>query len=256
MENPMRLIATGLLTACLLVTSAHAIAGERQAKALLEEVGKAYRNAPTLTDTMTLDLDGERHTMRLRFDKDNKRAQFDVPGYAIMAIDGNLRWSVVREAAIMSVRTTCMIGLMMVGTQIISISLSVLQIPAQISAYFASLPVEPWMIAVLVGLFYILLGCLIEGTSMFFLTFPVIFPMMMSIGFDPIWFGVMMALFIEMSLITPPVGLNLFIIQQVSDEPGTGPAIKGSWPFFLLLVAVMGLFIAFPEIVLFLPGKL
>jgi tripartite ATP-independent transporter DctM subunit len=155
-----------------------------------------------------------------------------VGALVILAIDGNLRWSVIREAAIMSVRTTCMIGLMMVGTQIISTSLAVLQIPAQISAFFASLPVDPWIIAVLVGLFYILLGCLIEGTSMFFLTFPVIFPMMMSIGFDPIWFGVMMALFIEMSLITPPVGLNLFIIQQVSDEPGTGPAIKGSLPFF------------------------
>jgi tripartite ATP-independent transporter DctM subunit len=179
-----------------------------------------------------------------------------VGALAILAVDGNLRWSVVREAAVLSVRTTCMIALMMVGTQIISTSLSVLQIPAQISAYFAALAVEPWVIAVLVGLFYIVLGCLIEGTSMFFLTFPVIYPLMMSIGFDPIWFGVMMALFIEASLITPPVGLNLFIIQQVSDEPSLGPVIKGSLPFCVVIIAVMGLFIAFPELVLYLPSKL
>jgi tripartite ATP-independent transporter DctM subunit len=179
-----------------------------------------------------------------------------VGALAILAVDGNLRWSVVREAAVLSVRTTCMIALMMVGTQIISTSLSVLQIPAQISAYFAALAVEPWVIAVLVGLFYLVLGCLIEGTSMFFLTFPVIYPLMMSLGFDPIWFGVMMALFIEASLITPPVGLNLFIIQQVSDEPSLGPAIKGSLPFCIVIIAVMGLFIAFPEIVLYLPSRL
>jgi TRAP-type C4-dicarboxylate transport system permease large subunit len=65
-----------------------------------------------------------------------------------------------------------------------------------------------------------------------------------------------MALFIEASLITPPVGLNLFIIQQVSDEPSLGPAIKGSLPFCIVIIAVMGLFIAFPEIVLYLPSRL
>ena len=173
---------------------------------------------------------------------------------AILAFDRSLKWSIIQEAASMSVRTTCMISLMMVGTQIITVSLSVLQIPAQISDYIGGLPLEPWMIAILVGIFYILLGTLIEGTSMFFLTFPVIFPLMMSLGYDPIWFGVIMALFIEMSLITPPVGLNLFIIQQVSGEDGVGPVVKGSTPFFILMIVAMLLFITFPELVLIVPN--
>lgn len=173
---------------------------------------------------------------------------------AILAFQGKLKWSIIQESAMMSMRTTCMISLMMVGTQIIAVSLSVLQIPAQISDFIGGLPLDPWMIAVIVGIFYILLGTLIEGTSMFFLTFPVIFPLMMGLGYDPIWFGVIMALFIEMSLITPPVGLNLFIIQQISGETGVGSVVKGSIPFFALMVLAMLLFIAFPDLVLFVPN--
>lgn len=174
----------------------------------------------------------------------------------ILAFDGKLKLSVVLEAARMSARTTCMIALLMIGTKIISIALSVLRIPATVSMWIGQLPVDPWMIAVMIVLFYILLGMLIEGTSMFFLTFPVVFPLMMSLGYDPIWFGVMMALFIEMSLITPPIGLNLFIIQQVAGERSLAPVIRGSFPFFLIMVSVTMLFIAFPEIFLWLPNKI
>jgi C4-dicarboxylate transporter, DctM subunit len=174
----------------------------------------------------------------------------------ILLLEGRLSRHVVMEAARMAVRTTCMIALMMVGTQFISVALSVLQIPASIAAWIAEQPLEPWMIAALVGVFYIVLGALIEGTSMFFLTFPVIYPVMMSIGYDPIWFGVIMALFIEMSLITPPVGLNLFIIQQVSGEQSAGAVIRGSMPFFALMVLALVLFIAFPGLVLWLPNLL
>lgn len=179
-----------------------------------------------------------------------------VGAMVILALDKRLNWNILMDAARMSVRTTCMIALMMVGTQFISIALSVLQIPADLASYIAGLDLQPWMIAVIVGVFYIILGALIEGTSMFFLTFPVIFPVMMDIGYDPIWFGVIMALFIEMSLITPPVGLNLFIIQQVSDETGAGPVIRGSMPFFLLMVLALGIFIAFPGLVTWLPNLL
>jgi thiol-disulfide isomerase/thioredoxin len=86
----MRLIATGLFTACLLTTSAAVASDADRAHALIDEVAKAYRDAPTITDTITLDLDGEQSIMRLRFGQDNKRVQFDVPGYAIMVIDGKL----------------------------------------------------------------------------------------------------------------------------------------------------------------------
>lgn len=174
----------------------------------------------------------------------------------ILLVEGRLTLRILIGAARMAVRTTCMIALMMVGTQFISVALSVLQIPASMAGWIAELPLEPWMIAALVGVFYIVLGAMIEGTSMFFLTFPVIFPVMMSIGYDPIWFGVIMALFIEMSLITPPVGLNLFIIQQISEERGTGAVIRGSMPFFLLMVLALAVFIAFPGLVLWLPNLL
>ncbi|GAA3533250.1 TRAP transporter large permease subunit [Zobellella aerophila] len=172
----------------------------------------------------------------------------------ILLAERHLQWRVVREAAVMSVRTTCMIALMMIGAQLISTALSMLQIPFQISQMILSLEMAPWVIALVVALFFILLGCLIEGTSMFFLTFPIIYPLMMDLGFDPIWFGVMMALFIEMSLITPPVGLNLFIIHQVSGEASMARTIRGALPFFFAMLLMMLLFIAYPRLVLMLPN--
>ncbi|GAA0578807.1 TRAP transporter large permease [Halomonas salifodinae] len=174
----------------------------------------------------------------------------------ILALERRLSLQTIHEAAVMSIRTTCMIALMMIGAHIISTALSFMMVPQQISQLILALEMEPWHIALIVGLLFIALGCLIEGTSMFFLTFPIIYPLMMSLGFDPIWFGVMMALFIEMSLITPPVGLNLFIINQVAGENGMSRTIRGSLPFFFIMVLVMCLLIAFPEIVLFLPNLL
>ncbi|MGO2009217.1 TRAP transporter large permease [Vreelandella alkaliphila] len=174
----------------------------------------------------------------------------------ILALERRLNLSTIHEAAVMSIRTTCMIALMMIGAHIISTALSFMMVPQQISQMILALEMEPWHIALIVGLLFIALGCLIEGTSMFFLTFPIIYPLMMSLGFDPIWFGVMMALFIEMSLITPPVGLNLFIINQVAGERGMSRTIRGSLPFFFIMVLVMCLLIAFPGIVLFLPNLL
>lgn len=174
----------------------------------------------------------------------------------ILALERRLSLRTIHEAAVMSIRTTCMIALMMIGAHIISTALSFMMVPQQISQMILALEMEPWHIALIVGLLFIALGCLIEGTSMFFLTFPIIYPLMMSLGFDPIWFGVMMALFIEMSLITPPVGLNLFIINQVAGERGMSRTIQGSLPFFFIMVLVMCLLIAFPEIVLFLPNLL
>lgn len=174
----------------------------------------------------------------------------------ILALERRLKIKTIHEAAVMSIRTTCMIALMMIGAHLISTALSFMMVPQQISQMILALSLEPWQIALIVGLLFIALGCLIEGTSMFFLTFPIIYPLMMELGFDPIWFGVMMALFIEMSLITPPVGLNLFIISQVANEKGMSRTIAGSLPFFFIMILVMCLLIAYPGIVLFLPNLL
>ncbi|MFG6178316.1 TRAP transporter large permease [Halomonas sp. THAF12] len=174
----------------------------------------------------------------------------------ILALERRLTRATIHDAAVMSIRTTCMIALMMIGAHLVSTALSFMMIPQQISQMILALAWEPWHIALVVGLLFIGLGCLIEGTSMFFLTFPIIYPLMMDLGFDPIWFGVMMALFIEMSLITPPVGLNLFIINQVAGERGMSRTIRGALPFFFIMILVMCLLIAFPGIVLYLPSLL
>lgn len=174
----------------------------------------------------------------------------------LTGLDRNLSWQVIKEAGEMTVRTTCMVMLLIIGAQIISMGISMLRLPALITEWVLSLNVDRVMIAFFICLLYIILGCLIEGTCVLLLTLPVVYPLMMALHFDSIWLGVMMALFIEMGLITPPVGLNLYIIHGVSGEPNMSLTVRGSFPFFVCMCVLMVLLIFYPQMATYLPGKM
>ncbi|MBW2309021.1 MAG: TRAP transporter large permease subunit [Deltaproteobacteria bacterium] len=174
----------------------------------------------------------------------------------LTAIDKNLSWRVIKEAGEMTVRTTSMVMLLIIGAQIISMGVSMLRLPTLITEWVLSLNVDKIMIAFFICILYIILGCLIEGTCVLLLTLPVVYPLMMALDFDSIWLGVMMALFIEMGLITPPVGLNLYIIHGVSGEPNMSHTVKGALPFFVCMCVLMVLLIFYPQIATYLPGKM
>ncbi|MBW1858586.1 MAG: TRAP transporter large permease subunit, partial [Deltaproteobacteria bacterium] len=101
--------------------------------------------------------------------------------------------------------------------------------------------------------FYIVLGCFMEGLSIMILTIPIVFPMVIGMGFDPIWFGVIITLVMELSLITPPVGINVFVISGVAKDVPIHTIFYGILPFWIAIVACIILLIAFPQIALFLP---
>jgi len=113
-----------------------------------------------------------------------------------------------------------------------------------------------YLVLGVVCLVYMVLGCLMEGLAIMVITLPVIYPMMMSLGFDPIWFGVVITLFMEMSLITPPVGMNVFLISGVARDVPMAVIFRGILPFFLAMVVCLVLLILAPQIALFLPGTM
>ena len=151
-----------------------------------------------------------------------------------------------------AVKTNAMIMLIVVGSGYLSRTMGFLGIPAAITQAINQMNLSPYMLMLLLGGVYIVLGCLLDGFSIVVMTLPIALPMVTAAGFDPIWFGIYLILMVEVSQITPPVGFNLFVIQGLTGEPIITVA-KYALPFFFLMLFTTAIITIFPEIALYLP---
>ena len=151
-----------------------------------------------------------------------------------------------------AVKTNAMIMLIVMGAGFLSRTMGFLGIPAAITQSITQMNLSPYMLMILLGGVYIVLGCLLDGFSIVVMTLPIALPMVTAAGFDPIWFGIYLILMVEVSQITPPVGFNLFVIQGLTGEPITEIA-RYALPFFFLMLLTTTILTIFPEIALYLP---
>lgn len=158
------------------------------------------------------------------------------------------------ESTLDAVKTTSMIYLIVGMSFIFAFLLSVTGIPSILSKLLATLPVHRMVILILVMVFYLVLGCFMDILSAIIITMPIIFPAIVKLGFDPIWFGVLIVHLQEVALITPPFGLNLFIMKGIMPEVGWSELISGVFPFILTELVILAIYIIFPQISLFLPS--
>ncbi len=142
-----------------------------------------------------------------------------------------------------------------VGARALGMGLSILNIPRELSLFVNSLPVSIYVIWALIVVIYIILGCLVDGIDLLIISTPVFYPVMVnSLGFDPIWFGVVLTLLVEMSLITPPVGFNLFVTHSITGGKNLEDTIKGVFPFVIAMLVCIILLTIFPGIATYLPS--
>jgi len=151
-----------------------------------------------------------------------------------------------------SLRLTCMTTTILIGAMIFSNFVTVSGIPMMFAAWVTGLPISPYAILIFILLLYIPLGMVLDALSMVLLTIPTVFPIVKGLGFDPIWFGVLIVLVVEMALITPPVGMITYIVQGVTHVP-LEEVFRGNLPFLISMFVALALLIIFPEISLFLP---
>ena len=163
-------------------------------------------------------------------------------------MNGKILFTCLKSA----VKTNCMIMLIVMGAGFLSRVMGFLGIPAALTQAILDMHLSPYLLMLLLGGVYILLGCLLDGFSIVLMTLPIALPMVTAAGFDPIWFGIYLILMVEVSQITPPVGFNLFVIQGLTDEPVTRIA-RYALPFFFLMLLTTVILTVFPEIALFLP---
>jgi len=168
----------------------------------------------------------------------------------------NMTWNRFMASLRMTGQNTGMIFIIVIGAYVFGYFLAVTRIPFQLAGYMAGLKLSPYFILAGVVLIYTILGMFLDGWAIMVLTIPIIHPMMVNLGFDPIWFGVMIVIMLEMALITPPVGVNVFIIKGVAKEVPMYTIFRGIWPFWVAMLVSLIILTIFPEIALYLPNTM
>jgi C4-dicarboxylate transporter, DctM subunit len=186
----------------------------------------------------------------------SEAAAVGVMGAAIVtAVQGSLTTEAMRDVAVGSVITCSMIALIVLGASILGNAAAFLGIPNAIADWVSSLGLTPFKLILVLIVFYLVLGCFLDGFSMIVMTLPIVLPIIKAAGYDPIWFGVFLVLVVEMAQITPPVGFNLFVIQGLTDDSLSYIA-KVTFPYLMILVGFTILLTLLPGIVLWLPRVL
>ena len=169
-------------------------------------------------------------------------------------IRGRLNWAQFRNACLETMQTTGMIFFILIGAIIFNYFLTMSTIPAVLADTIEGLSLPPLIVMGLIILVYMLLGCFIDAFAMILLTIPIFFPLALKLGFDPIWFGIIIVRVNEMALITPPIGMNVYIIAGVCPNVPMTKIFKGILPFFIADICHVAMLLFFPAVVMFLPS--
>jgi len=168
-------------------------------------------------------------------------------------LSGSFSWKLFGEAVMSATRTSCMIALILLGAAFLSVAMGFTGLPRNLAAWISEMNLSIPALLVALTIFFVVLGCFLDGISVIVLTTSIIMPMITAVGIDPLWFGIYLVIVVEMSQITPPVGFNLFVIQGLTGIDILRIA-KAAFPFFLLLMLGVVLICFFPEIVTLLPS--
>ncbi|WP_027364911.1 TRAP transporter large permease [Desulfotruncus alcoholivorax] len=176
---------------------------------------------------------------------------------AIALLERRISWDGFKKSLFDTTRTTAMIMLMVAGAVIFGRFMAVSRVPFELANWAGALPFPPFVVMTVILFIYLILGCFIDALALVLLTIPIFYPVAVNIlGYDPIWFGVIIVLVVAMGVITPPVGMNVYVIKGVAPEIPLEVIFKGIWPFLFALFICLAILIVFPQIATILPQTL
>ena len=176
--------------------------------------------------------------------------------FLLGVLRGKLDRKGILEALLSATRTSAAVFTVLIGALIFGYFLTITQTPQKLTGFLTELGLGPYGVLALIMLMYLVLGCLMDAMAMIILTVPIIFPVIVQLGFDPIWFGIIIVMTVELGLIHPPVGMNVFVIKSVVHDVSFTTIFKGVIPFVLTDLLRLLILIAFPMIALWLPGRM
>ncbi|MCB9948187.1 MAG: TRAP transporter large permease subunit [Rhodospirillaceae bacterium] len=174
---------------------------------------------------------------------------------ALAAVQRSLSWKTFLESLLGATRTSCMIALILAGASFLTLSMGFTGLPRSLADWIGSLGLAPWQLIIALTLFYIVIGCFLDGISSVVLTMAVVEPMIREAGIDVIWFGIFIVVVVEMAQITPPIGFNLFVLQGMTHHEMNYIA-KTALPMFLLMILMVAILMVFPELATILPDTM
>jgi tripartite ATP-independent transporter DctM subunit len=164
-----------------------------------------------------------------------------------------LTWKVLLEVLIESARTTSMLFMILIGALIFANFINYTTMPGDLKAFASQFQATPWLVVAAICVIYVVLGTAMEELSMILLTVPLFFPMVTGLGYDPVWFGIVVVIVVQIGLISPPVGMNIFVVKSLIRQLTIGTVFRGVAPFTVALVALLAVVVAFPELATYLP---
>ncbi|MBA2413661.1 MAG: TRAP transporter large permease subunit, partial [Burkholderiaceae bacterium] len=176
-------------------------------------------------------------------------------GLLLAAWTRRLSWHMLKDVLEGTMRTTAMVMLIIVAAYFLNFVISAIGLTTQLTDFIERLGFSKWEMLAAVIVFYLMLGCFMETLSMMITTIPIIAPVMIKLGFDPVWFGIVVIILIETALITPPVGLNLFVVQNLRRGGPLHDVIVGAAPFVVAMLLLLLLLALAPGIALWLPAR-
>lgn len=169
---------------------------------------------------------------------------------------GRLGWAEIKASLVEAVRTAGSIFTIVVGAFLFGYFLVITQTPQKVSDFLTALPIGPYGVLILILIMYLILGALMDELAIILVTVPIIYPVMMQLGFDPIWFGVIIVMVTTLGMVMPPVGINVFVINSIARDISLWEIYKGVMPFILIDLIRLALLVLFPAIALYLPSQM
>jgi tripartite ATP-independent transporter DctM subunit len=195
--------------------------------------------------------------MFLGFYTATEAAAIGAAGTMVIALcKRELTWRKLLQCLNETLRTSCMVMTIVAGAIIFGRFLALTRVPSELAAWMAALPLPGWAIIGLIILFYFVGGCFLDALALDILTIPIFYPVVQALGYDLIWFGVMIVVVTQMGVITPPVGVNVYVVSGMARDVPIEQVFRGSLPFLWALVFAALLLTVFPQIALWLPGLL
>jgi tripartite ATP-independent transporter DctM subunit len=167
-----------------------------------------------------------------------------------------MTWEIFFDCLMETVKTSAMIFTILIGAILFNNFLVLSAVPDSIGTWIGGLDMSATAILVIILLIYLALGCALDSLAMILLTIPIFFPVVAKLGFDPIWFGIIVVMVVELGLITPPIGMNVFIIKGMAPEVALGTIYKGVLPFAVAQILLIVLIVIFPAIATWLPSTM
>jgi tripartite ATP-independent transporter DctM subunit len=178
-----------------------------------------------------------------------------VGALVLSGLQGTLSWESLKASVMGATRLYCMIAFILAGAAFLTLAMGYIGLPRHLAEWIGGLGLSKLELLLVLMLFYIVLGCFLDGISMIVLTMGVILPTVSGAGIDLIWFGIFLVLVVEMAQITPPVGFNLFVLQGMTQKP-LGYIAKASLPMFLVMTIAVLLLVQFPGLASWLPAQM